>query len=177
MELAATEERETDSRSANEKAENCEQQAAESTVAQALEEGLGLLINLQRAPSFVPTHQKGCLEARTECERMRSMRNSQIARQLQRSLASAVENSNFLLELRPEMIALNLQVVARLQVEPEAVTGTEIASETERRVRRDGAGAMNNRWAADGTSNYNKDTELRPVRRRPLAAYCRASAA
>ena len=50
--------------------------------------------------------------------------------------ASAVENSNFLLELRAEMIALHLEIVARLQIEPEAVTGPEIPGEAKRCIRR-----------------------------------------
>ena len=63
MEAAAGEERETDSHRANQKAEGSEQQAAESTVADAFEEGLGALVDLQRAVSFVPAHREKYVEA------------------------------------------------------------------------------------------------------------------
>ena len=55
--------------------------------------------------------------------------------QLQRSLASAVEDSNFLFELRAEMVALHFEIVPRLQIEPEPVTSPEIPGEAEGCVR------------------------------------------
>jgi hypothetical protein len=42
------------------------------------------------------------------------------------------------------MIAFHLEIVARLQIEPEAVTGSKISSEAKRGIRRYGASAMNN---------------------------------
>jgi len=63
-------------------------------------------------------------------------------RQLRRSSASTVENSNFLFELRAEMVALHLEIVPRLQVEPEPVTGPKIPGEAEGCVRGDGSGSV-----------------------------------
>jgi hypothetical protein len=75
-------------------------------------------------------------------ERGRSPRHPKIARRLQRSLASAVENSDFLLELGAEVIALDLQIEPCLQVEPEPVTGPKIPGQAERRIRGDRASTM-----------------------------------
>ena len=42
------------------------------------------------------------------------------------------------------MIAFHLEIVARLQIEPEAVTGSKVSSESKRGIRRYSASAMNN---------------------------------
>jgi site-specific DNA recombinase len=66
------------------------------------------------------------------------------------TLASAVEHSNFLLELCPEMIAFDLQVVASLQIEPEPIAGPKIPCESKGGIGTDRAGTMHNLVDAPG---------------------------
>jgi hypothetical protein len=61
---------------------------------------------------------------------------------VQHSLASLVQNSNFLCESCAEMIAFDLEIIACLKVEPETIAGPEVAGESQCGVRTDGPRAM-----------------------------------
>ena len=61
---------------------------------------------------------------------------------LQHSLASPVENSNFLFKASPEVIALDLEVIAGLEIEPEPIARPEVACEAQCRVSANGPRAM-----------------------------------
>src|SRR6478672_2899227 len=54
-------------------------------------------------------------------------------------LAGAVENADLLREARAEVIALDLEVIARLEIQPKAIAGAEVAREPKGRIGGDGA--------------------------------------
>src|SRR5437868_5464814 len=59
-----------------------------------------------------------------------------------RSSASAVENSNFFLELAAEVVTLHFEIVSSLKIQPEAVAGPEVARQPERGVSRNSSRAV-----------------------------------
>ena len=79
-------------------------------------------------------------------------------------LARAVENANLLFELGAQTVTLYLEIVARLEVEPEAVTGPEVASQPERGICGDGACAVDNLIDA---SRGHTDVFGEPILRNP----------
>lgn len=63
---------------------------------------------------------------------------------LQRVLTRPGANSNFVFESCAKVVTLDLEIIPRLQIEPEAITCAEVASKTERSVRRNASCAMDN---------------------------------
>jgi hypothetical protein len=61
-------------------------------------------------------------------------RNPQIACQLQRTLAGAIEKSNFLFESWTRMIVFDFAIVPRRQIKPEPVARAKVAHESKRCV-------------------------------------------
>ena len=70
------------------------------------------------------------------------------------SLASALKDSNFLLEARAKLVTLGLEIITSLQIQPELLSSAEIPREAERGIGRDGPLPVDNlvdapRWNAD----------------------------
>jgi len=59
-------------------------------------------------------------------------------------LAGSVKDDDFLLESVTKPIALDLEIVARLKIQPKALAGPEVTSKSQGGVGRDGALAVHN---------------------------------
>src|SRR5947209_8729450 len=92
---------------------------------------------VMKAPGLCGVRQRPRLPGKTSVE-------AQTDRWLRRLSASSIEYANFLFELGAQMITLNLEIVPRLQIEPEAIARAKVPGQAEGLVCGDGSRAVHN---------------------------------